>query len=54
MKTWLIILLALAFVAGGIMMLKSSAKTGQPSDEVIKRVKAREAKLEDEEKREDS
>ena len=53
MKALLIILLTLAFVVGGLMMLKSSAKTGLPSDEVIKRVKEREAKLKDEEKRED-
>ena len=54
MKSFLIIVLALAFVVGGLLLLRSSAKTGLPSDEVIKRVKQREAKLEDEEKGEDS
>ena len=54
MKALLIIFLALAFVVGGLLLLRSSAKTGLPSDEVINRVKQREAKLQDEDKREDS
>jgi hypothetical protein len=54
MKALLIIFLALAFVVGGLLLLKSSAKTGLPSDEVVKRVKERERSLEEQEKREDS
>jgi hypothetical protein len=53
MKALLIIFLALAFVVGGLLLLKSSAKTGLPSNEVIKRVKQREQQLDEEEKHED-
>ncbi|HEY2684219.1 MAG TPA: DUF2897 family protein [Steroidobacteraceae bacterium] len=53
MKVFLIILLALAFVAGGLLAFKSSAKSGQPSEDVIERAKQRERQLDEEDKRED-
>jgi uncharacterized membrane protein YciS (DUF1049 family) len=46
LKTLLIIGLVLAFLVGGLLTLRSANRTGQPSDEVVRRAKEREKQLE--------
>ena len=50
LKTLLIIGLVLAVLVGGILALRSSARTGMPSDEVLKRAAQRARELDDVEK----
>ena len=45
LKTLLIIGLVLAVLVGGILALRSSARTGMPSDEVLKRAAQRAREL---------
>lgn len=49
-KALFIIALVVAALVGGILTLRSSARTGMPSDEVIERAKKRERALEAAEK----
>ena len=41
MKALLIIGLMLAFLVGGILFLRSSARTGMPSEDVLRRAQQR-------------
>ena len=50
LKAVLIIALVLAVLVGGILTLRSSARTGMPSDEVLKRASQRERELDANEK----
>ena len=45
MKALLIIALVLAVLVGGILTLRSSARTGMPSEEVLKRASKRAREL---------
>lgn len=45
LKTLLIIALVLAVLIGGILTLRSSARSGMPSDEVLKRAAQRAREL---------
>jgi hypothetical protein len=45
LKAALIIALVLAALVGGILTLRSSARTGMPSDEVLKRASQRAREL---------
>jgi hypothetical protein len=55
LKVALIIALVLAVLIGGILALRSSARTGMPSDEVLKRASKRARELDSAEKdRDDS
>lgn len=49
MKALLIIALVLAFIIGGILFLKSSARTGMPSEEVLRRAQQRAKELKQQE-----
>jgi uncharacterized membrane protein YciS (DUF1049 family) len=53
LKTLLIIGLVLAVLIGGILALRSSARTGMPSDEVLKRASHRARELDAAEKESD-
>ena len=46
MKALIIILLVVGALVGGILTLRSSARTGMPSEDVIERAKKRERELE--------
>jgi hypothetical protein len=50
LKTLIIIVLVLGVVVGGLLRLRSSARTGVPGDEVLKRARQRELDLEAQEK----
>lgn len=50
LKTALIIALVLAVLVGGILTLRSSARTGMPGDEVLKRASQRARELDAAEK----
>lgn len=50
LKAALIIALVLAVLVGGILTLRSSARTGMPSDEVLKRASQRARELDAAEK----
>ena len=47
-RALIIIALVVGALVGGILALRSSTRTGMPSDEVIDRAKKRERELEDE------
>jgi hypothetical protein len=49
-----VILLVLAVVAGGLLTLRRSARTGMPSPEVLDRATRRARELEAQERREDA
>ena len=49
-KTLVVILLVVALIAGTLMSLRRSAKTGMPSEEVLKRTTQRARELEAQEK----
>ena len=51
LKAFLIIALVLAVLIGGIFTLRSSARTGMPSDEVLKRTTQRARELDAQEKK---
>jgi hypothetical protein len=53
LKTLLIIALVLAVLIGGILTLRSSARSGMPSDEVLKRASHRARELDAAEKESD-
>ena len=54
LKAALIIALVLAVLVGGILTLRSSTRTGMPSDEVLKRASQRARELEAAEKDRDA
>jgi hypothetical protein len=53
LKAALIIALALVVVVGGLLLLRSSARTGMPSDEVLKRAGERARQQQAEEREQD-
>ncbi len=50
LKTLLIIAIVIAFLVGGLLTLRSSARTGVPGEDVLKRARQREVELEAKEK----
>ena len=50
LKTVLVIALVVAVLLGGMLALRSSGRTGMPSDEVLKRASKRVREQADEEK----
>jgi hypothetical protein len=52
MKAIIIIVVVLAVLVGGLLSLRSSARTGMPGEDVIKRAKEREKQLQESEKNE--
>ncbi len=53
LKAFLIIALVLAFLIGGIVALRRSARTGMPSEEVLKRATQRARELDAREQKND-
>jgi hypothetical protein len=53
MKAVIIIVIVVAALVGGLLTLRSSARTGMPSEDVLKRAKEREKQLEQSEKNQD-
>jgi hypothetical protein len=53
MKAVIIIVIVVAVLVGGLLTLRSSARTGMPSDDVLKRAKERAKQLEQSEKNQD-
>ena len=53
MKAIIIIVLVVGVLLGGLLTLRSSARTGMPSEDVLKRAKEREKQLRETEKDED-
>jgi hypothetical protein len=49
----IVAIIVLAFVVGGILKLRTSAKSGMPSQDVLERATRRARELEEAEKRED-
>jgi len=52
-KAIIVIAIVIAILIGGIMSLRRSAKTGMPSDDVLKRATQRARELEAQEKQND-
>jgi hypothetical protein len=50
LKTVIIIVLVLGVLVGGLLRLRSSARTGVPDEDVLKRARQRELDLEAQEK----
>jgi Protein of unknown function (DUF2897) len=53
MKALIIIMIVLGALVGLLLTLRSSARTGMPSEDVINRAKQREKELQASEKKED-
>jgi hypothetical protein len=53
LKAFLIIALVIAFLVGGILALRRSARTGMPSEDVLKRATQRARELDAQEKKDD-
>jgi hypothetical protein len=53
MKAFLIIGFVVAVMLGGILALRSSARTGMPSEDVLRRATQRARELEAQEKKDD-
>jgi hypothetical protein len=49
-KTLIIIAIVIGFLVGGLMILRSSARTGVPGEDVLRRARQRELDLEAKEK----
>jgi hypothetical protein len=50
LKTVIIIVIVLGVLVGGLLTLRSSARTGMPDEDVLRRAKERERQLQREEK----
>jgi Protein of unknown function (DUF2897) len=50
LKTIVIIVVVVAFVVGGLLALRSSARTGMPGEDVLRRAKERSKQLDQEDK----
>jgi hypothetical protein len=53
MKAIIIIVIVVGMLVGGLLTLRSSARTGMPSEDVIKRAKEREKQLKQTEENQD-
>ena len=53
MKAIIIIVIVIGVLVGGLLTLRSSARTGMPDEDVLKRAKEREKQLRDTEKDQD-
>ncbi len=53
MKAVIIIVIVIGVLLGGLLTLRSSARTGMPGEDVLKRAKERENRLQETEKNED-
>jgi flagellar basal body-associated protein FliL len=52
LKTIIIIVIVVGALVGGLLTLRSSARTGMPGEDVLKRAKERERQIEQSEKNE--
>jgi flagellar basal body-associated protein FliL len=52
LKTIIIIVIVVGALVGGLLTLRSSARTGMPGEDVLKRAKEREREIEQSEKNE--
>jgi hypothetical protein len=53
MKAAIIITIVIVFLVGGLLRLRSSARTGMPSEDVLKRATERAKQLEKSEKKDE-